>query len=154
MCTTERIPGFAICARCAAHRQLGSCPRCGLLVCGDCRRPAECAVCHDERRLALRRAARRARLSELGRRTAVIALVAASGVTGLSAAMLPGSERSPVGLLGAPVPLDLRPEPATMVSTIGAERPLHLPMAWGQPLLFRCFPANEGVTCCVLATPR
>jgi len=144
--TTDRIPGFAICARCGVRRQLGSCNSCGLLVCGECRGMRECAVCHGERLAAARRSQRRARLRELGRRVAVVGLVAASGATGLGAAFLPDGPL----YVGAfePTPVELR-----MVS--GAT-PVTLETGtsgWREPLAFQCYDAGHGVTCCVIA-PR
>jgi mono/diheme cytochrome c family protein len=120
-------------------------------VCGDCRGQVECAVCHGERRVAKRRALRRARLSELGRRTAVVALVAASGVTGMSAALLPDGGLAMASFAAAEVaPPRVRFDPAL----VGVDRPLTLPMAmgWGEPIHFRCFPAGDGVTCCVVSS--
>ncbi|HEX8951535.1 MAG TPA: hypothetical protein VF997_01195 [Polyangia bacterium] len=143
MRTTDRIPSFAICARCGFRRQLASCKSCGLLVCSDCRGIRECAVCHGERVIAARRAQRRARLKEVGRRVAVVGLVAASGATGLGAAFLPDGPL----YVGAyePMPVELR--------MVGAAQPVTLETArtWHEPLAFRCFSAAHGVTCCVIA---
>jgi hypothetical protein len=142
---TDRIPGFAICARCGVRRNLASCSRCGLLVCGECRGQVECAVCHGERQAASRLAERRARMREVGRRAAVVALVAVSGVTGLGAALLPESSLCMVGGASAaidPGPAELRLEPMPNVHTGAA--------SWGEPLMFRCFEGRDGVTCCVI----
>jgi hypothetical protein len=126
--TTDRIPGFAICARCGVRRQLASCRSCGLLVCGDCRGQRECAVCYRE----------------LGRRVAVVGLVAASGATGLGAAFLPDGPL----YTSEPTPVELRmvapAQPVTLET--GQQR-------WSQPLAFHCFAAAQGVTCCVIS-PR
>ncbi len=144
MRTTDRIPGFAICARCGVRRQLASCRTCGLLTCADCRGTRECAVCHTERVASERRAQRRARLKELGRRVAVVGLVAASGATGLGAAFLPDGPL----YVGAyePTPVELRtisgpPQPVTFETS----------PAWHEPLAFRCFDAGQGVTCCIIS---
>ncbi len=98
-----------------------------------------------ERIAAERRQARRARLKELGRRTAVVALVAASGATGLGAAFLPDGPLCAAALEPAPVELRMMPaqHPVTLEATGGSE--------WGQPLTFHCFDAGQGVTCCVIA---
>jgi hypothetical protein len=144
--TTDRIPGFAICARCGVRRHLGSCSRCGLLVCGECRGVRECAVCFAERTASARRSQRRARLKELGRRVAVVGLVAASGATGLGAAFLPDGPL----YVGAfePTPVELR-----MISSVGQPVTLETtPAAWRQPLAFQCFDAGRGITCCVVST--
>ncbi|HEY2749525.1 MAG TPA: hypothetical protein VGL86_33125 [Polyangia bacterium] len=144
MRTTDRIPGFAICARCGVRRQLASCRSCGLLVCGDCRGQRECAVCYGERLTSTRRAQRHARLRELGRRVAVVGLVAASGATGLGAAFLPDGPL----YTSEPTPVELRmvapAQPVTLET--GQQR-------WSQPLAFHCFAAAQGVTCCVIS-PR
>ena len=144
--TTDRIPGFAICARCGVRRQLASCRSCGLLVCGDCRGARECAVCHSERVASTRRAQRRARLKELGRRVAVVGLVAASGATGLGAAFLPDGPL----YVGAyePTPVELR-----MVSPPNQPVTLETAPAWHEPLAFHCFDAGQGITCCIIS-PR
>jgi hypothetical protein len=145
--TTDRIPGFAICARCGVRRELACCRTCGLLVCGDCRGTRECAVCYGERLISTRRAQRRERLRELGRRVAVVGLVAASGATGLGAAFLPDGPL----YAGAyePTAVELRAmdapgQPVTLETGTGKH-------PWGQPLAFHCFAAAQGVTCCVIA---
>jgi hypothetical protein len=153
--TTDRIPGFAICARCGVRRNLASCSRCGLLVCSDCRGHVECAVCYGERLVESRRAERRARLRELGRRAAVVALVTASGVTGLGAALLPQSTlcmAGDAGVAGSPIdpgPAELRLEP--MPNPMPTPHPRTA--AWGEPLMFRCYEGSDGLTCCIVA-PR
>lgn len=143
--TTDRIPGFAICARCGVRRQLGSCKSCGLLVCADCRGVRECAVCHGERLVSARRAQRRARLRELGRRVAVVGLVAASGATGLGAAFLPDGPLSVGTYEKTPVELRMIGDSAQPVTLETA------PAAWRQPLAFQCFDAGRGVTCCIIS---
>lgn len=148
--TTDRIPGFAICARCAARRQLASCSRCGLLVCGDCRGQRECAVCHFERLDGERRSERRSRLKEYGRRAAVVALVAASGATGLGAAFLPDGPLCASAFQPTPVELRMLPAPLPRVVTLETTAP---PARWNQPLTFRCFDSGDAVTCCVIS-PR
>jgi hypothetical protein len=108
----------------------------------------ECAVCQGERLASARRSQRRARLRELGRRAAVVALVAASGATGLGAAFLPDGplaaaaayESTPVELRMVTAPM----EPVTLETA--APR-------WQQPLTFHCYDAGQGVTCCVIS-PR
>jgi hypothetical protein len=163
---TDRIPAFAICARCGARRRLGACASCGILVCGDCRGERDCAVCFGERCAAAEQQRRRARLRQLGRRAAVVAMVAASGVTGLSAAFVPSGPLcttavAPMAIdlraadeapLGTPVPLEAAPLP--LAST---------PPAWREaergripaerPLTFSCFQARSNLTCCVLELP-
>jgi hypothetical protein len=144
---SDRIPGFAICARCGVRRQLAPCGRCGLLVCGDCRGERRCAVCHFERLAAERRAHRRERLRETGRRAAVIALIAASGATGIGAAFLPDGPLA-VAAVGPATPVELHLVPASPT-----EPPVlrtAAPGAWPQPITFRCFDVGDGVTCCVL----
>lgn len=145
MRTTDRIPGFAICARCGLRRHLASCGSCGLLVCGDCRGLRACAVCHAERVLSTRRAQRRERLRELGRRVAVVGLVAASGATGLGAAFLPDGPLSAAAYEATPVELRLVSGPGQPVTLETA------PAAWRQPLSFQCFDAGHGVTCCIVS---
>lgn len=85
----DRIPGFAICGHCGGRRKLGACGGCGLITCAECRGDGECIVCWRERLRAERREARRRRLSELGRRAAVIACVAVSGAAAVGASFLP-----------------------------------------------------------------
>jgi len=144
---TDRIPGFAICARCAARRQLGACNCCGLLVCGDCRGRGECAVCHSERRQAARRAERRARLREAARRVAVVGLVAASGATGLGAAFLPETT-----LCGASLTRGVPAERSVVAEVGTSHSPMSLSPGWSEPLIFRCFTGGNGVTCCVIVS--
>jgi hypothetical protein len=92
-----------------------------------------------------RRNARRARLKEAGRRAAVVALVAASGATGLGAAFLPDGPLCAAAM--EPTPVELRMvtpvHPVTLETARSGE--------WGQPLTFHCFDAGQGVTCCVIA---
>jgi hypothetical protein len=145
--TTDRIPGFAICARCGVRRQLASCPLCGLLVCGDCHGLRECAVCHAERRASARRSQRRARLREFGRRAAVVGLVAASGATGLGAAFLPDGPLATAAFESRPVELRMLGGTTHTVTLETTAAP------WHQPLTFHCYDAGQGVTCCVIA-PR
>ncbi len=145
MHTSDRIPGFAICARCGVRRQLESCKSCGLLVCVDCRGLRECAVCHSERVLSAQRAQRRARLKELGRRAAVVGLVAASGATGLGAAFLPDGPLYVGAYEPTPVELRMIGGPADPVTLETA------PRAWHEPLAFHCFDAGHGITCCVIS---
>jgi hypothetical protein len=143
---TDRIPGFAICARCGIRRQLASCHSCGLLVCGDCRGVRECAVCHGERLVAGRRAQRRARLREIGRRAAVVGLVAASGATGLGAAFLPDGPLYAAPYEPTAVELRMVAPPSRATATTAS-------MPWHQPLTFQCFDAGQGITCCIIS-PR
>jgi hypothetical protein len=147
--TTDRIPGFAICARCGARRLLGSCPSCGLLVCGDCRGARECAVCHGERAVLSARYQRRAQRREVGKRAAVVAMVAVSGVTGLSAAFIPAGPMCTGAL--APVAVELR---------VGADTKMTTPVAleaapppWNEALGFHCFQARSDLTCCIVDVP-
>jgi hypothetical protein len=95
-----------------------------------------------------RRAQRRARLRELGRRVAVVGLVAASGATGLGAAFLPDGPLYAASY--EPTPVELRMLPGAPVQPVTAETGPH---HWSQPLTFHCFAAAQGVTCCVIA-PR
>ena len=117
-------------------------------MCGDCRGSRQCAVCHAERLAGERRAQRRAQLQELGRRAAVIALVAASGATGLGAAFLPDGPLY-ASAYAAPTAVELRvmPDQLTPTTVVDADRP------WGQTLSFRCFGVGDGITCCVVS-PR
>jgi hypothetical protein len=119
--------------------------RCGLLVCADCRGARQCAVCHLERVAAVRRAERRARLTEFGRRAAVIALVAASGATGLGAAFLPDGPLC--AGMATPAAVELH-----LVALPRDPQALE-PASWNEPLTFRCYDGGDGVTCCVI-TPR
>jgi hypothetical protein len=66
-------------------------------MCETCRGCDECALCFSERCAAAQRHARRARWREIGRRAAIVGLVAASGATGLAAAFFPDGP-----LAGAP----------------------------------------------------
>jgi hypothetical protein len=141
--TTDRVPGFAICARCSVRRQLASCRLCGLLVCGDCRGVRECAVCQHERVVSARRSQRRARLRELGRRAAVVALVAASGATGLGAAFLPDGPLAAAAFESTPVELRMVTAPVTLETAAAP---------WHQPLSFHCYDAGQGVTCCIISS--
>ena len=118
------------------------------MVCGDCRSKRQCAVCHFERLAGEKRAQRRARLQELGRRAAVIALVAASGATGLGAAFLPDGPLCASAYASSST-MELRLLPSEVVQPLAdANRP------WGQTLAFRCFDVGEGITCCVVTPPE
>ena len=82
----------------------------------------------------------------MGRRVAVVGLVAASGATGLGAAFLPDGPL----YVGAfePTPVELR--------MLGGATPVTVetaPTAWREPLRFQCYNAGHGVTCCVIS-PR
>ena len=162
--TTDRIPGFAICARCGARRRLASCTSCGTLVCGDCRGAGECAVCRCERNAALAQQRRRARLRELGRRAAVVAMVAVSGMTGIGAALMPTGPLctgavAPLAVelrladeAALPTPLPLEAAPSRWAETqIEAQRPRRVAPA--RPLTFNCFQARSTLTCCVVEIP-
>jgi hypothetical protein len=82
----------------------------------------------------------------MGRRAAVIALVAASGATGLGAAFLPDGPlcasafAAPTTMELRMVPVELTPPPAA-----DADRP------WGQTLAFRCYDVGDGITCCIVS---
>lgn len=115
-------------------------------MCGDCRGQRECAVCHFERLAAQRRHERRERLREVGRRAAVVALVAASGATGLGAAFLPDGPMCAGAVEPTPIQVRLMPDPAPHPVTLEAT-----PAPWSQPLTFHCYDAGHGVTCCVVA---
>jgi hypothetical protein len=104
-------------------------------------------VCHFERLAAERHARRRERLREGGRRAAVIALVAASGATGIGAAFLPDGPLA-AAALGPSTPVELHLVPATPMEPPVLQTAA--PRAWHQPLTFRCFDVGDGVTCCVL----
>jgi hypothetical protein len=110
----------------------------------------ECAVCHGERQAAARRTQRRARLRELGRRVAVVGLVAASGATGLGAAFLPDGPL----YVGAfePTPVELRMVGAA-ATPVTLETGTTSGGKWHQSLAFQCYDAGHGVTCCVIS-PR
>jgi hypothetical protein len=102
---------------------------------------------------AAERTRRRARLREHGRRAAVVALIAASGVSGLGAAFLP---EGPV--CGEPLPPVSVGAAAAMGGGEAAALTAPLPLTsqrapWTEPLAFRCFAAAGGSTCCVLS-PR
>ncbi len=83
----------------------------------------------------------------------MVGLVTASGVTGLGAALLPQSTLCMAGdagmaLVGAridPGPAEMRLEPMPT--------PHPSAVAWGEPLMFRCFEGRDGLTCCIVA-PR
>jgi hypothetical protein len=128
------------------RQDLGACARCGLLVCKECRGERACAVCYFERLAAERRMARRERMAEIGRRAAVIGLVAASGATGLGAALLPdgplcAASAAPKAVeIKLPAGVDEMPGPP--VEPRSAD--------WGDALAYRCFDAGNGVTCCVV----
>jgi hypothetical protein len=118
------------------------------LVCADCRGVRECAVCQHDRLLSARRSQRRARLRELGRRVAVVALVAASGATGLGAAFLPDGPLAASAFESTPVELRMvtAAVPVTLETTAA-------PVSWREPLSFHCYDAGQNVTYCIIA-PR
>jgi hypothetical protein len=137
---TDRIPGFAICACCGSRRQLASCHDCGLLACGDCRGERACAACQRERREAATRLRRRARIAEVGRQTALVALVGMSGLAGVGAATLPGTF----------LPWTARLDGGAQQLKI--DQPRQLPpisgvTAWGQPIVLHCYACGEGIAC-------
>ena len=136
---TDRIPGFAICACCGSRRELASCHNCGLLACKDCRGVRACVVCHRERQAPADRTRRRARIAELGRRTALIALVGISGVAGMGVATLPSFMPAAFVALdgGAHGKLD---QPRALPPIAGVT-------AWGQPVLLHCYACGDGITC-------
>lgn len=76
----------------------------------------------------------------------MIALVAASGATGLGAALLPDGPLC--AGLATPGPIAVRMLPAESPQMVTLEA-----AAWGQPLSFRCFDVGDGMTCCIIA-PR
>jgi hypothetical protein len=82
----------------------------------------------------------------MGRRAAVIALVAASGATGLGAAFLPDGPLC-ASAYAAQTTVELRIVPVDVpeMMPLDADRP------WGQPLSFRCFDAGQSVTCCLIS---
>ncbi|MDB4970902.1 MAG: hypothetical protein JWN44_6591 [Myxococcales bacterium] len=123
------------------------------MVCGDCRGKRQCAVCHFERLDGERRAQRRARLQELGRRAAVIALVAASGATGLGAAFLPDGPLC-TSVYAAPTTVELRLLPEDDAGELVEPTTLEpARLQWTQTLTFRCFAVGDSITCCVVG-PR
>ena len=136
---TDRIPGFAICACCGSRRQLASCHDCGLLACGDCRGQRACAACHRDRQREATRLRRRARIAEVGRRTALVALVGISGVAGMGVATLPALMPTAfvAGLDGHRVKLD-QPRPLPPIAAV---------TAWGQPVLLHCYACGDGISC-------
>jgi hypothetical protein len=79
----------------------------------------------------------------------VIALVAASGVTGLGAALLPEGALCPAGATAA----DAAPAELRLEAAVPRAHTTTIPTTWGDPLVFRCFEAGDGVTCCVVV-PR
>jgi hypothetical protein len=97
--------------------------------------------------LSARRSQRRARLKELGRRVAVVGLVAASGATGLGAAFLPDGPLYVGSYEATPVELRMISGPADPVTLETA------PRTWREPLAFQCYDAGRGVTCCIIS-PR
>jgi hypothetical protein len=107
----------------------------------------ECAVCHFERLANERRIQRRVRMRELGRRAAVVALVAASGATGLGAAFLPDGPLC-AGVI-EPTPMELRMVAAPLPQAVTLETAATSP--WNRPLTFHCVNAGDGVTCCVVS---
>jgi hypothetical protein len=86
---TNRIPGFAICARCGSKNALAACFRCGLLMCKECRGGGECVLCYREELMVHVRAERQRRLRRLGHQVGVAACVAATVLAGVGAAFLP-----------------------------------------------------------------
>jgi hypothetical protein len=146
--TTDRIPGFAICARCAARRELGSCSACGLLVCRDCRGGSRCAVCHGDALAAEATARRRGQRREVVKRAVVVAMVAASGVTGLGAAFMPAGPMCANGL--APIAIELHSSDGRGIVPVSLEA---ASPPWNQPLAFHCFQMRSDLTCCVVETP-
>jgi hypothetical protein len=125
-------------------------------MCGDCRGAFECAVCHGERQLAARKAERRERLREAGRRVAVVALVAASGATGLGAAFLPEAALCGSATVAREPAVELHlVNPSALAETgpAAARASMALAPTWGEPLVVRCFTGSNNVTCCVVG-PR
>jgi hypothetical protein len=86
---TQRIPGFAICARCGSRRALASCQRCGLIVCKDCRGGGECILCYREELEARQRYQRVRRRKQVAHQLGVAACIAATAMAGIGAALLP-----------------------------------------------------------------
>ena len=139
---TDRIPGFAICACCGSRRALASCHDCGLLACTDCRGERACAACHRERQDAAARSRRRARIAELGRRTALVALVGVSGIAGMGAATLPEFMPSPF--------VAQRDSHHVTLDQPRQLPPIAAVTAWGQPVLLHCYACGDGITCFVI----
>lgn len=106
-------------------------------------------MCHFERVAAARKRQRRERMREVGRRAAVVALVAASGATGLGAAFLPDGPMSAGAVEPTPISLRLLPEPPPHPVTLAAT-----PAPWTQPLSFHCYSSGDGVTYCVVTSAK
>lgn len=88
------------------------------------------------------RTRRRARIAELGRRTALVALVGLSGVAGMGAATLPGFMPSAfTGQLG--------PHRVTLDQSRRLP-PIAAVTSWGQPVLLHCYACGDGITCFVI----
>lgn len=75
----------------------------------------------------------------------MIALVAASGATGLGAAFLPDGPLCAGMATPATTELRVLPSPSNVTIEPAA--------TWNEPLTFRCYQGGDGVTCCVIA-PR
>lgn len=81
----------------------------------------------------------------------MIALVAASGATGLGAAFLPDGPLCGASAYAArQTEMELRivPVELTQPMAVDGNRP------WGQTLSFRCFDMGDGITCCIVSPPE
>jgi hypothetical protein len=152
---TERIPGFAICARCGTNRGLGACHRCGLLVCRECRGDGECVFCHREQRAAEARQRNRERLRLVAHRAGVAACIAAATLAAVGAALIPDP---PVGDREAHAMIVARGQVGFVAEAVGRYWSAHgdtCPASlaqlriegflasppidpWGEPLLYGC----------------
>jgi hypothetical protein len=138
--------------------RLAACRACGLLTCVDCRGDDQCAICYREQLANQARRERRERRRELGRRAAVVGLVAASGISGLAAAFFPDGPLTGTGFdAGAEMRFVTVPN-ATVDAAVDAtlNEPINLHATappWGSDLKLSCV-ETDGVTCCFVTRAR
>jgi hypothetical protein len=153
---TDRIPGFAICARCGGRSALGPCYRCGLLMCRECRGQGECVICRRDALTMRMRLQRREKLRRFGHRAGVGACIAATALAGVGAALIPdpplvaGNDghaqivaRGEVRFVADAVQRYWESHAATCPASLGELRAEGYLLAapvdpWGEPLLFGC----------------
>jgi hypothetical protein len=159
---THRVPGFAICARCGGRNQLDACYRCGMLMCKECRGGGACILCHRDEQAARARAERNRRLRLVGHRAGVAACIAATGMAGVGAALIPdrpsglGSDghtmivaRGEVRFVADAVQRFWDTHGGTCPASLGELRKEGYLLAapvdpWGEPLLFGCIEAPRS----------
>ena len=159
---TDRIPGFAICARCGARASIAPCFRCGLLMCKDCRGGGECVLCYREQLAAEARARRNQRVRSVAHHAGVAACIAATALAGVGAALIPdpplplGTEghativaRGEVRFVADAVQHYWNTHGAICPPSLGelrAEGYLLAPPVdpWGEPLLYGCIDAPRS----------